>query len=294
MALSENRYLFGVHSITPYSRTTGLPYGILQVVGGGSLELSGEFEDLFGGSNKFPWASEQKTLSAEMTCTVKSYPNFLFELFLGKAPTAVSSEASGNCSTLTNVKGTSLVSATTGVATATVKSGSEDDLKFGKYIVVAASTTTVDVYAITDVDNSKGTAFEYQNDALKITASALTITASTAVEIPGTGIELTGGSGTIGMTAADTAEFYVRPIHTGAMTVSIGSSTQTFPEFGAIMLAAKRSNGAMFEIEAFKCSGFGMPIALEETVFSIPELAVKLLYDPVKDKVFDVRSIDAS
>jgi hypothetical protein len=78
MGLSENRIVYGIHNIVPYNRTTGLPYGTLKVVGGGTISLSAEYEDLFGGSNKYAWASELKTITAEFTATVKSMPDFQF------------------------------------------------------------------------------------------------------------------------------------------------------------------------------------------------------------------------
>lgn len=48
MGLSTNRIVYGIHSMAPYQRVDGLPFGILKVIGGGTLSLSAEFEDLFG------------------------------------------------------------------------------------------------------------------------------------------------------------------------------------------------------------------------------------------------------
>ena len=58
MALSAPRAFFGIHSITPYSRSDGTFYGTLKVLENSSLSLSGETIDLVGGSSKFPWGSE--------------------------------------------------------------------------------------------------------------------------------------------------------------------------------------------------------------------------------------------
>ena len=291
MALSENRIAYGIHSVCPYSRTDGLPYGILKVLGGGSLNLTAESEDLFGGSNKFAWASEAKTISSEFSLTVKSMPDFLFELFLGAEVTTTASSAAGTVSALTNKKGTSAVSATTGIASVGLKSGSTADVKSGIYLVKVASATTVDVYALTDIEFSRGVDLEYVNDSLKITASALTITASTPVTIPKLGVELTGGSGTIGMTVGDTAIFTLAAPHGGISEITIGKQATTFPEHGQVCLSAKRSNGDLFEIEIYKVVGQGFPIALEETVFAVPEMTSKVLYDSVKDKLATIRAI---
>lgn len=291
MSLSAPRVIFGVHSVTPYKRADGLPYGILKVLGGSSLSLAGELIGLNGGSSKYEWAVEDGRITAEMSLKVKEYPDFLFELFLGKAPTANSAEASGNASTLTNKKGSSVMVGTTGIASVGVKSGSEADLKFGKYVVKAVSSTTVDVYFSSDADINRGTDGEYQNDALKITASALTITTSSAVTIPNFGLELTGGSGTIGMTTNDTATFEVRPINDKSMTVTIGATTDEFPEFGAIVMAQKRGNQEMFEIDCLRCKGIGMPLGFEEVAYSEAEIKIKAFYDSTQNAVFKLRHV---
>lgn len=289
MALSQPRVYFGIHSFTPYSRTTGQPYGILKVLQGSTIALEAEQVDLMGGSSQYPWASENSTISADISLKTSQYENFMYELFLGKAPTDNAAETAGSVTTITNKSGTSVVAAT-GIASVGLKSGSSSSVKFGKYVVVAASTTTVDVYCMSDVDAGRGTNFTYQNDGLKITASALTITQSAAVEIPGTGLELTGGAGVIGMTAAHTATFTSRPINDDSADVIIGSSSDTvFPEFGAVILTQKLGNGQMLEIDAYRCKAAGMGHPFEYGAFSQTEVNVKMLYDSTLDGVFAKR-----
>jgi len=294
MSLSENFMAFGIHSLVPYQRADKLPYGIFEVLAGGTISLSAEFEDLFGGSNSYAWASEAKTISAEFSATVKTMPDFLFELYLGAEVTTTAASATGTVSGFVNFKGTSMFDATTGIATASVKSGSDADLKVGIYTVVYVSATTVDVYVSTNVDFSNGNDLTYENDALKITASPLTIAMGAAVEIPNTGVELTGGSGTIAMVSGDTAIFKVAAAHAGISEIAIGKTGSVFPEHGIVAMAAKRSNGDLLEIDIHKAVGGGFPIALEETVFSIPELTIKLLFDTCEGKIATIRKIKGS
>jgi hypothetical protein len=295
MALSNPRSFFGVHSFTPYSRTDGTFYGTVKVLKSSSLSMSAELIEQTGGSSKYPWNVEDGAISAEMSLKFGQFEDFLFELFLGKAPTAVTTEASGNASALTNFKGTSAMSATTGIASVGVKSGSESDLKFGKYVVKAVSATTVDVYFSSDADIARGTNGTYQNDALKITASALTITASSPVTIPSFGLELTGGSGTIALVTGDTATFAVRPVNNGGMTVRIGSAGDTtFPEFGTICMAQKRGNQELLELDIFRCKSAGLPLNFDQNAFAEAEVKVKVLYDSAKDGIFDVRFVKPS
>jgi len=289
--LSAPRILYGIHSLTPYSRTDRLPFGIFKVIGSSSLALNAPIEQLWGGAQRFAWAAEAKFFTVDLTAKVKAYPGFLFAEFLGANVTDNVAENSGSVTTLTNYKGTSAKSATTGIASVSVLSGSEADVKFGKYVVKVVSATTVDVYLMSDVDALRGTDLPYQSDLLKITATALTITASSDTNIPGTGLKLTGGSGTIGMTTGDTAYFSSRPINSTSSDIDVGASTTTLPAFGAVILAQKRNTNEMFEIEAFNCIASGFPIPMDEMKFSETQLKMTLTYDSVQDKVYTIRSV---
>ena len=136
-----------------------------------------------------------------------------------------------------------------------------------------------------DIAFGNGTDIDFEDDDLKITASALTITASTAVEIPNTGLELTGGSGVIALVTDDTAYAQAASAHGGVSEITIGKTTSSFPEHGIVALSAKRADNSLFEIDMLKCVGGGFPLALEETVFAIPELTIKLLFDSVQNAI---------
>ena len=249
MTLSATKSIFGIHSITAYNPDTLEPYGIAKVLGQASLNFSGELTPLTGGSSPYPWRVERGLISTEVSITLREKPVWEYEVLQGKAATQNAAEASGAVSTaLTNAGGTSVMDASTGIATATVKSGSETDLKTGLYVVVAATATTVNVYSMSDVDFAQGTNKVFEDDTLKINASPLTITSGTAVEVPDFGVELTGGSGTIGMTAGDTAFFEVRAINTGSHDVVIGSSTENYVDFGLYMVGQKSGSKNIFAI----------------------------------------------
>lgn len=292
MSLSDPRAVFGVHSVAPYSRSTGEFYGKLSVLGSSSLSLSGETVDLFGGSFKFPWAVEDSTITGELNLRFSQYEDFLFELFLGKQPTVNSAQVSGDVSTVTNVEGDSVADAATGIASMSALSGSEANLKFGKYIAKAVSATEVDLFMSSDIDFNRGTDGEYENDLLKITSAPLTVSDSGATtDLAAYGLQIAGGSGTVAMTIGDTAEFFVQPINTKSMEVTIGGATDNYPEFGAIVYSQKRSNGEMLEIDCFRCKAIGMPINFEQNSWSEAEVTAKVFYDSSKNGVFKVRHV---
>lgn len=290
MSLSAPRSIFGIHSFSPYRRSNGLFYGEIRVLENSSIGLTGETISLQGGSNKFDWSSEVGSLTAEMSLSFSEYPDFVFELFAGNAPTTSAAEASGSVTAITNKNGTGMV-ASTGIASVGVKAGSESDVKFGKFVVKQASATTVDIYFSSDADIGRGTNGEYTSDALLVVAG-LTITQSAAVEITGFGVELTGDSGVIALVAGDTATFESKPVNSESMDVTIGQlSDQSFPEFGAIIMAAKQGNGELFEIDALRCQAAGLPIGFARNSYSPAEVTVKMLYDSAQDGVFKIRHV---
>lgn len=294
MALGNPRHFFGVHSWTPYNRTTGVPYGIVKVLQGASLSLTGELVKLTGGSNRYPWAIEDGLVTAEMSCKVSEYPDFLFELFLGKAPTLNAAETSGSVGTITNKYGTSVVNASTGIASAAViATTGPANLKFTRFLVKAVSATTVDIYALSDVDFLRGTDGSYTGNALKVLA-AQSVTSGMDTSFATYGFKIAGGSGTIGMTTGDTAYIDIRPINTESMDVQIGNTGSTNAEFGAIVMAQKRGDGSMLEIDLFRCKGAGLPLGFDAFKFSEAEIKVEAFYDSTQDGVFKLRHVIAS
>ena len=199
MALYKNKTSFGIHSFTAINKTTGLPYGsavndngIVKVLGSANLEPNSSDVALTGGSFAGPIDVQRGEFDPQVSLTVKETPNWIYEL-AGYTVTENAAEANGGTENFSNKLGTSVFDATTGIATVTVKSGSEADLKNGVYLIKAASATTVDVYAVTDGSFLKGTDVDYQNGTLLI-VSGLTITTGAATEITGLGVEMTGGS----------------------------------------------------------------------------------------------------
>jgi len=286
------RAFFGVHSFTPYSRTDLSFYGTVKVVKSSSLSLSGSLIEQMGGSNKYPWNIEEGAMKAELALKFGEYPDFLFTLFLGKAPTALSAETTGNVSTLTNFYGTSVMNGTNGISGVSATSSDEADLKFGKYVLVALSSNTAALFLSSDVDIGRGNNAAYSSNALKIE----TVDVSSGNHVSAlTGLTFTK-AGTPAFTTGDSAYFYVRPkASAGGMTVDVGGlSDQTFPEFGCLVYGQKRGNQELVELECYRCKGSGMPLNFEENAWAEVDVKVSVLYDADLDKVFSVRAIKPS
>lgn len=286
MALSDPQCLFGVHSVTAYDPDTRLPFGTAKVVGSVNFANSGEIIDLVGGSNPYPFKKEAGLIDASGTFVFREYPDWAFEAFLGKAATTNAAETGGSVDTIANRNGVSAVAAT-GIATIGVEAGEEANVKSTRYVVKVVSATTVDVYALSDADFAVGTDLTFQDDTLKITASALTIATGAAVSIPNTGLELTGGAGTIAMVTDDTASFISRAINTGSTEVIIGSNTQTFIDIGLVFHGQRQKDGTIFSVDIFRALAIGMPFNFTEKAFADVEIAFGGQFDSTRNGVFD-------
>jgi hypothetical protein len=297
MALSNPRTLFGVHSFTPYKIETGEHYGTVKVLQNSSLSLAGELIPLTAGSSRYPWAIEDGLITSELSLSFSQYEDFLIEIMLGKAPTANAAEANGNVSTIANKYGTSVVNATTGIASVAATTGDEADLKFGKYLVKVTdgAADKVTVYCASDIDFSRGTAGAYVSDDLDVAAEIVIPGTGGTVTLADYGLEFTGGSGTVSLTDGDTALFEVRPPNSKSMDVTIGGASDSFPSFGAIVVAQKRGGGTgageLFEIDLFRLKAIGLPIGFASNEWSTAEVTAQAYYDSAKNGIFSMRHV---
>lgn len=286
--LSQPKVVYGIHSFSPYNRTTGEFYGSLKVLKGSTFSLEGETQELMGGSSKYAWAVEDGTISSELSLTFAEYPDFMFELFLGKRPEELSAEISGAIANAANKKGTSILSATNGIEIEPLV-GSEAKLKFGKYVLKAVSANTFNVFASSDIDFSRGGVASFVNDSLKINESPLSVaTVDAELALFGLKFKL---NGTAAFVTGDTVTFEVRPVNAGSSSVTVGALSDIFPEFGAVLYAQKRGSQEMFELDVFKLKALGMPFNFNPQEFSEAEVTAKASYDASKGGIFQIRSI---
>jgi hypothetical protein len=293
MALSTARSVFGIHSIATYNPATFEPYGIAKVLGSLTLSLTGEQIPLNGGSLPYPWDVQSGVVSTEGSFVLREVPDWSFEALQGSLATVNAAETSGAVTTIANVKGSSVVAAT-GIASVSLLAGASVDVKSGMYVVKAASTTTVDVYALSDVDFLRGADLTFVNDSLKITSSALTITTGGDVNIPSIGLKLTGGAGTIGMTAGDTAWFDARSVNQASRTVTVGKSGETIPTVGLLCAAQKKGSGEIFFLDIFKVQSSGFPYNLTEKAWMESEVSFQAFYDATRNGVYREIYIDGT
>lgn len=285
MAINKPRTFYGLHSATMVNRSTNVPYGILKVLKSASTTANRDSVDLFGGSNPNTWDTEYGNINTEVSLTFSEFKPFLFTL-AGYDVTTNVAEANGSVSaTPTNVNGTT-VNSTGGVTAIAMSTGAGGyaNFKDGEYVIVATSSSDVDIYAITDINYQVGTDLTI-NDALdgtgvlKITTGALTLS-GTAVDVPSMGIKITGVASPA-MTAGDTATFTVRSTNVGSYEYSFGENPQPI-EFGMYLYSQKKANGEYSVDHYPRCKFGSVPLARNEKAFTEVSIPVKVLYDTAK------------
>ena len=218
---------FGIHNATFKDNLDPTYWGMAKILGSAEADLKQELVPLEGGSSIVPWAAAPARASGEITLPIREYDKqilrFLKPWIAGSEVENSSGEAAGSVTTITNAKGTSVVDASTGIASIAV--GTAASLKAGNYKVVCTAAATIDIYVDTDVAGG----VEFQNSDLKINSAAVTIPSGSTVEYQG--IEFTGGSGTIGMTTGDIATFTVNPISTYLLDSYFGKTGACLREF---------------------------------------------------------------
>ena len=288
--LTNPRSVFGVHSLTTFRRDDGTPYGPeLRVIQGSTFSIATDLIGLKGGSSKFDWAVEDGDATAELSFGVSEYPNWLFEVFGGKAPTQGAAEAAGDVTDLVNKKGTSVIAATGFLAAITVDDASE--LKFGRFVLKATGVDSAKLFALSDVDFSRGTKLEITDDTMEI-ANITGIGTGSTHAITNLGITFVAGASGGAMTDGDTTTFEIRPVNTFNRVVKLGGISDIFPEFGAVVYAQKRSTGSIFEINIYRLKNSGITLGAARKEWAANEYTATAMYDSDEDGVCTIIEVE--
>lgn len=233
--MSESRPIqsFGIHQATFRSLSDGF-MSTVYILGDVIPDFSQEVVMNRGGSSAFPWSAASGEANAEITLTVKQYSKGVFRFFQPYEPGSIveqpTGDVAGDVSTATNIIGTSVIDAATGIAT--IVADPAGTLMFGEYIVKCPTNgDTVDLYSDVNLDGQV-----YVDDTLKLTASPLTV--PSASSILSNGLQLNGGSGVIAMSAGDVAKLNVRPVNNYALEHYIGKKNACQQEF-ALTIASE-------------------------------------------------------
>jgi len=289
--MSDIKYSFGVKALIFYNRTTLKPVGVFRVIS--SVEYASETEQLLlqGGHRNGAWAAEAGEPTQTLTATLKQFPNFYFtEMNNADLTTTLSEDTSGFIGTIANKSGTSVVNATTGIASVSIISGSEALVPLGRISVVAASATTVDVYLLGDVASGALPV----TDELTLLGSGITIADSGAtVDLASYGIRITSGSGTVALTTGESAVFTCRPANSKTTEIVMPDSSD-IKILGCVLVYPKNSEKQQKIVDFPKVSVSGLVFSANTREFAEFEMTATPLYDEDELSLFTKTEILAT
>ena len=288
MVTIDKDVIFGIHSVAVLDRSNGfLPYegGYLEILGNVNFNSTIENIPLTGGSSLDPWEVENGLRNTEIGMTVRQANKAQWQTFAGAVASATAASSTGTVGTIINTKGTSVVNATTGIASIAATSGDEADLKTGTYFFKAASATTVDIYVTTDIDFNEGTDVVFDDQSLLIESGVTVSGTGGTTAIADFGLTITGGSGTVAMTADDVAAVTVRREHGGLNKYLVGQGSEVPEYVGLEFYSQKQADGTEWMVRFPKVKANGMPVAFNEKAWTEAEItanAVRAL-DPIEN-----------
>ncbi len=283
MAESEVRSIFGIHDIRFFSRSTWFPVAYYKVLGDVNIDMPAEFVDLKGGSNLFSWASAVSSFKPAVSIVARQISADIVGMNLDADLTETTADSDGDVTDEANVNGTTIINATTGIATVTLKSSDEGDAKEGWYVIKCPTAgATVNVYSFSSSDFSRGTRGVLGDDDGLITSSPVTITTGGTTDLADYGIRFTGGSGAIAFTEGHTACFYVQKPHGGAYSAIIGAQPLSFSEYGCNIVSETES-GVQYNMLLYRVKPAGMSLPFKEKGYGEYNVNMSVLYDSVKN-----------
>ena len=281
--------IFGVSTIALYSRATGLPVTLMEIIGGCEFPFTAEYTDLQGGSQMYPFDSEISGIKSDVSITAREYSAKTLEKFLGAVSTEREAELNGAVDEIANVKGSSIIAPTTGIASVSViPTTGAVNLKSGRYVIKAVDTDTIDIYATQNIDNTRGVVVVPDENCRVV--KNLDISLATT-DVAALGIRITKGSGTLAFVTDDTAEFWVRKPNESSYDVEFGQMSPSFDEYGLLCFGQKASDGSVNAMQIYRAKLGGMPVSFKEKGWSEWSGTIKPIYDPVRGAVGRFRRI---
>ena len=149
------------------------------------------------------------------------------------------------------------------------------------------SSTSVNVFATTNIDQRRGAALEFADaDLLKLNSEPLALAGSTD-SAPGTEIENAGvrlntvasaNFDTTNVEVGDRMEFFVVP-KTEEFNKTLISNRTKDQAFGMILYSESQDAGRSLMIDVYRCKAIGLNHALNEKAWDETELSVMPFID---------------
>lgn len=270
--------LFGAKALIAYNRKTFKPLGIFRAIT--TMEYTREQEQVLleAGHHNGPFAAEPGAVANAIVANVMEFPNFAYTALDNATQADITGEdATGFVGTIANKSGVSVADATTGIASVSIISGSEDLVPLAKAIVVVGTSVAdeVDVFMIGDTVTGEIPV----TDELTLLAAGVVVPGTGGtVDIPAFGLTLTGGSGTVAFVEDDTAFFESRPANSKTTKITMADNSD-IKLVGMLFVWPRTSEGLQTIADFPKVAISGSPFSGATRAFAEMELSATPLID---------------
>jgi hypothetical protein len=259
---------------------SGKPRAHIRGMGDFSFERSEEKAKLVVG--KKTYATKTTKITRNVKIQMKEYYAELNQLMTGGALTKYASNAAGEVVEKANILGTSILAATTGIASIVVDPTNIAKLKEGWYIIEAVDTDSINLYAYSNLDDK-----ELLDEKGLLTEDPVDLTSAGEVDLTELGLTITGGSGTIALIPGNTAKFYVRPPYSEAWELLM--SGDDVVDDVMVIVTIQRDNGVTVLFNFPKASPGGMSFNAPENDYGTWDLSFEPLDDPITNSYASMR-----
>jgi hypothetical protein len=290
MARQPQTGVFGVQSVTFSNQQTKIPIAQLKVPAELNFPFEADLVDLFGGANKFVLEAEPAYFKSTVTMQFKQFDAALYKILSGATITTnVTPNTTGTLGTpeaiVTNGATNTVTDVTKGIASTAITAAV--DLKVGRYIIVAMSSSTVDIYAITDLEANMGTnTMTYADNTLLVIGSPFTLS-NAATTITGLGFSITSVATPV-MTTGDSAYIDVMPPRVADEQIVIGMSNLYIPKVDVWCSTQEKGNGESYLIHIPNMQPSGLQLPLKEFAWAANSPKLTALYDSTANMIAQV------
>ena len=276
MAPSNALQSNGIHQITMQDLVDPSIVGVAKVLGDVMPDLIQELIESRGGSAKLPFSVAPGEASGEISVLLKQYDKSLLRFInpwiSGSQVESSSGSATGSTTAIENQTGTSVVDASTGIASIAVDSATKTSLAYGDYVLKAVGVATFNLYLNTDISGTE----TYEDDTYKINESVIT-NPGTGGTVIYAGIEFTAGSSASAFVTDDIATFSVKPVNTYELRNNLLLPGAVPREF-KLTIVGERLNDRIRVTRFSRCiAGGGLNLQYPYNNFSESELIIKIL-----------------
>ena len=285
---------FGISDMRIVSRTDKTSVSHLRVLGDVGGEFTADTTEVSGGALNYPYAVSITGFKGSLKVNAKEYDPDTQAKAAGGVSTFSTAAPNGEVTDSANVTGTTLMSAA-GFITPIIKVADVTWVKGGWYLAVAASATTINVYAMNSSMFTRGPSADYLSYVDKsglVNASPLTIPSdpNATLDMDTIGITMTRGASARSVTSGDSMIFYVKPTFVEANKMVFGSANASFTNV-MVYLASEMEGGQTTFAILYNCKCLGAPIPFKRKGYAEYDYTIMPMYDSALDAVGEIRTI---